>query len=195
MGIVAADYLNSLRSLLPFGPAWEIDGTDAEQLLNSWAIEFGNVQARTDALIEEADPRTTAELLTDYERIFGLPDPCVTIEQSIDQRRFALASKMAAIGGQSRATFISIAESMGYAGAEIEEYFLMTCVSNCDDFLNSISDLFTWTISLPFSTGGLFLMDCNSVCTDSLQSWGDEAIECRINKYKPAHTTVIFAYP
>ena len=194
--MMAADYLNQLQALLPRGLAWAKEqASNLTLLLAAWADEFARVDLRCDELVNEADPRSAFELLPDWERIAGLPDPCVTIGQSIDQRQSALVSKLIMSGGQSRAYFIGIAEAMGYPGATIDEFWMMTCIDDCNAEINSQADLFCWRINLPASIGGLFLMNCKSDCNNALQSWGDEAIECRINNYKPAHTNVIFAYP
>lgn len=194
MALTADNYLRQLQALLPQGPAWpREDGATVTKLLDSWSVELARVDARIEALLNEADPRVTSELLTDWELLAGLPDPCVTSTQTIEQRRLALVSKLTNLGGQSKQYFINLAVSMGYAGATIDEYRPMNCNDDCNDALYSADDRYFWTINLP-STAGVFVMNCNGTCNDSLQAWGDEAIECRINKYKPAHTTAIFAY-
>ncbi len=195
MGLSADDYLDQLQSFLPQGPAWP-RGRDDEltHFLYAWAEEFARVDARIEDLVNEADPRTTSELLGDWERVVGLPDPCVTTEQSVDQRRAALVSKLTSMGGQSRQYFLDLAAALGYVGSYIEEYRPFNCTDDCNDALYSESDRFVWTIFLP-STSGIFIMNCESACNSPLQTWGDEVIECRINRYKPAHTKVIFAYP
>lgn len=195
MALTADDYLGQLQALLPRGLAWARQASGVlTRLLLAWADEFARVDLRCDDLAEEADPRTTSELLLDWERVAGLPDPCVTISQTIEQRRSALASKLTYAGGQSRAYFIGLAEGMGYPGATIDEFALMTCNDDCNDSLYSIADLFTWRLNLSGATGGVFLMTCNSDCNGALQSWGNEALECRVNKFKPAHTAALFAY-
>ncbi|TFW71409.1 hypothetical protein C3Y98_04705 [Methylotenera oryzisoli] len=195
MALTAESYLQQLQALLPQGPAWpREEGALNTKLLDAWSAELARVDARIEALINEADPRVTSELLADWEALAGLPDPCVTVDQTVDQRRLALVSKLTNLGGQSRQYFINLATSMGYADATIDEYKPMNCNDNCNDALYSDNDRFYWTMNLP-SDGGIFIANCQSPCDSPLQSWGDEAIECRINKYKPAHTTVIFAYP
>lgn len=163
--------------------------------LNAVAKQLDTALVTADNLSTEMFADTTVQALLDWERVYGLPDPCVTIAQTIEQRRAALVSKVAALGGQSRAYFIGIAISMGYPDATIDEFQQMNCNSDCNAALNSEADTFYWQLNLPQSTGGVFYMDCNSDCNSALQSWGDEAIECRINKLKPAHTTALFAYP
>lgn len=196
MAMTATDYLSQLQALLPRGLAWaRSQSSTLALLLLAWADEFARVDSRCDDLIDQADPRTTTELLAEWERVAGLPDPCVTIEQTIEQRQSALTSKLTMIGGQSRAYFIAIAEALGYVGATIDEFLMMTCEDDCNAFLNGYDDLFAWQLNLPALTGGVFYMDCISDCNSALSSWGDEAVECRINKYKPAHTSVTFTYP
>jgi uncharacterized protein YmfQ (DUF2313 family) len=196
MAMTAADYLSQLQALLPRGPAWTRSQTAAlTLLLQALADEFARVERRVDDLLNEADPRTTSELLYDWERVAGLPDSCVTIDQTIEQRRSALVSKLTMVGGQSRAYFITLADAMGYPNATIDEFRVMTCNDDCNDAIYDKDAVFCWRLNLPDSTGGLFVMTCVSDCISSLQSWGDEAIECRVNHYKPAHTSVIFAYP
>lgn len=194
MALTVKDYLHQLQSLLLRGKAWTREsGSVLTQLLTGIAQEFARVDQRIDDLLNEADPRTTIELLADWERQAGLPDECVTIEQSYPQRIAALVSKVTMKGGQSRQYFIEMANSLGYDNVTIDEFEPMSCNDTCNDELNSEDDRFVWRINLP-SDGSVYVMSCNDTCNDALQSWGDEIIECRINKYKPAHTTALFAY-
>jgi len=151
-------------------------------------------QQSAEQLLAEIHPSTATVSLPDWERVYGLPDPCVTIEQSLDQRRAALDSKVNAKGGQSIAYFVVLAAMMGYPGATVDEFPQATCNSDCNSELNSEDDGFFWRLNLPAVTGGVFQANCNSDCNSPLQSWGDEALECRIRKLRPAHTTVLFAY-
>lgn len=151
-------------------------------------------QQSADQLLAEMHPSTATVSLPDWERVYGLPDPCVTIAHSIDQRRAALNSKANAKGGQSIAYFVGLAAIMGYPGATVDEFPMATCNSDCNAELNSEDDGFFWRLNLPAATGGVFQATCNSDCNSPLQSWGDEALECRIRKLRPAHTTVLFAY-
>lgn len=196
MAVTAEENLQQLLALLPKGPAWPREsGTVLYEQLANFADELARINLRIIDLVNEADPRTTYELLSDWERVAGLPDPCVTDDdQTIEQRQIALTAKLTLRGDQSRPYFINLAAGMGYPDATIDEFLPMTCNDTCNDALWSEDDKFTWQINLP-SDGGIVYANCNSDCTVPLQSWGDQAIECRINRYKPAHTVVIFAYP
>jgi len=196
MALGVESYLQSLQNLLPRGKAWARDaGSTLTKLLTGIAAEFARVDQRIDDLLNEADPRTAIELLDDWERVAGLPDPCVTIDQTIEQRHIALTSKLTMEGGQSRPYFIDMAASMGYPNATIDEFEPFMCgINGCGDAIWSEDDRYTWQINLP-SDGAITYFSCGeSACGEPLQAWGDEAIECRINKFKPAHTTAVFAY-
>jgi uncharacterized protein YmfQ (DUF2313 family) len=70
-------YLAQLAALLPTGPALPREPDSVlMRLLGMPAAELAAVQARVDALLAEADPRITAELLPEWEAAFGLPDDC-----------------------------------------------------------------------------------------------------------------------
>lgn len=196
MALTKNDYLQQLQNLLPKGPAWPCAPNNLITLiLDFFAEEFCRVDLRIDDLLNEADPRVTYELLSDWERVAGLPDPCVTIDQSIEQRRISLTSKLTMQGGQSRQYFIDLAASMGYANATIDEYEPFQCGFNaCGDAVWSEDDRFCWQINLPSDGATIYFSAGESTAGESLVTWGDEAIECRINRFKPAHTIANFAY-
>lgn len=196
MALNVQSYVQQLQALLLLGKAWTREvGSTTTNLLTGIAQEFARVDARTDDLLNEADPRTTIELLDDWERVAGLPDPCVTIDQTIAQRHIALTSKLTMQGGQSRPYFIDMAASMFYPNATIDEYEPFLCgINACGDALWTEDDRFIWQINLPSDGATTYFSSGESGAGEPLQAWGDEAIECRINKFKPAHTKVVFAY-
>lgn len=115
--MTADDYRVLLQALLPHGAAWPRD-PDAvlTALLQAFADEFARVDVRVEDLFNEMDPRTTYELLEDFERVTGLPDPCVPAEQTVNERRAALVTRLTGQGGQSIAYFLGLAAALGYGG-------------------------------------------------------------------------------
>lgn len=194
MALSAEAYLAQLQALLPQGAAWprEAEAT-LTKLLAALAEELARVDARAEDLLDEADPRTAYELLADWERVAGLPDPCVTDTQSTDQRRAVLVARLAHLGGQSAAYFINIAVALGYPGATVSEFRPATCNDDCNDAIGTEDWRFAWRLNLP-QAAAVFVATCNSTCNDALQGWGNTALECVVNRVKPAHTTVLFAY-
>src|SRR5215831_15862696 len=104
-----SDYAQAFLSLLPKGQSWprqkpfSILARACEGLADYWGYVDGRA---ADLLERESDPRLTLELLSDWERNWGLPDPCFPGGgTTLEQRRRTLLLKMTLLGGQSRAFF------------------------------------------------------------------------------------------
>ena len=97
------DYAHAFLSLLPQGQAWpRHPESTLVQACTGLSAYWGYVDSRAADLLEtESDPRITIELLTDWERAWGLPDPCYKAPLSIAERQRALVYKMTTLGGQS----------------------------------------------------------------------------------------------
>lgn len=195
MGLTADDYLVQLQALLPPGPAWSTDpGASITQLLAGLSGELVRVDGGAVALLEEADPRTTAELFLDWERVAGLPDACAEAfggEQTMQQRRAALIGRLTTLGGQSPAYFIGLAAALGYA-ITITEFSRFTVSSTVDLPLYGDAWDFAWQVNAALNTITTF--NVKSTVADPLAAWGNELLECVISRLKPAHTSVIFSY-
>jgi uncharacterized protein YmfQ (DUF2313 family) len=130
--------------------------------------------------------------LADWERILGLPDTCAGGYGQTQAERIAAAlAKIRARGGQSRAYFIGVAAALGFS-ITIEEHAVYTCESACGQHLHNEPWRFVWTVRAAAVTVRAFT--ARSACGDPLASWGNALLECVINRLKPAHTYVIFAY-
>jgi uncharacterized protein YmfQ (DUF2313 family) len=193
MELTVDDYLALLQALLPTGPAWATDDPDSilNEYLAALAVEYVRLHARAEALMDEADPRTTLELLADFERVLGLPDTCVEIPTTTTERRQAVITKMLATGGASPQYFIDLAATYGYE-ITITEFDPYTVESEIDAPLYGDNWVYWWQVNAPLNSITYF--DMNSVVTDPLASWGNDRLECLIRKYKPAYTNVIFSY-
>ena len=71
------DYAAALAALLPVGHAWPRDPqSPLMRLVSGLAQVWGSVDGKAGDLLQiETDPRRTYELLAEWERAFGLPDP------------------------------------------------------------------------------------------------------------------------
>jgi uncharacterized protein YmfQ (DUF2313 family) len=190
----AESYLRQLQALLPPGAAWpREDGATLTQTLWALAEEFARVDGRAAVLLDEADPRTTFELLIDWERAFGLPAPCMDdVSQTLQQRRNALVAQVTGIGDQSRQYFIDLAASAGFT-ITITEFRPFTVGSRVNDPIYNEIWRFAWQVNAPQTAVEQFTV--LSGVGEGLQSWGNELLECLISRLKPAHTKVLFAYP
>lgn len=71
-------YLRVLQQLLPPRAAiTRAPGACVTALLSAFAVILADVDASIAGLYDEADPRTTSQLLPDWEAMADLPDPAV----------------------------------------------------------------------------------------------------------------------
>lgn len=191
----AADYLEQLKTLLPPGQAFPREaGTTLHNLLDGMAIELARVDGRGESLPIEANPASTNELLSDWERVAGLPDKCAgVLEETLQGRRNALLTKLASTGGQSAAYFIGLAASLGYT-VTIEQFKPFRAgMSVAGDPLTNGPWVFTWLVRAPGVTITEFRAGL-SAAGERLRTWGNDTLECKLNQLKPAHTIALFAY-
>ncbi len=177
MGLSARHYREQMQALLPRGAAWpRADEAFLTKALDGFAEEFARVGARAEALPAEIIPSTTTELIADWERVLGLPDPCVgRLEETLAKRRNAVVAKLTGGGSASRAYYIELALQLGYVITITEP------------------STHTWLITAPITTVTYFNVG-SSVVGERLVSYDHDFFECYFQSIKPAHTSLSFAY-
>lgn len=195
MAHTVEEYCSLLKNLLPPGAAFPREpGTEMERVLLGCAVEFARVEGRADALAIDVNPLYTNELLTDWERVAGLPDKCAgTLEETLQGRRSALAAKLRSTGGQSKSYFISVMEALGYEITISEFRPFQAGISTAGDALTNGDWVYTWRVNAPETTIIYFRAGL-SAAGEALRTWGNDTLECKINSLKPAHTIVLFGY-
>jgi uncharacterized protein YmfQ (DUF2313 family) len=206
------DYAQAFLSLLPKGQAWPRD-PDSTLVLSCTGLSlyWGDVDGRAADLLEiESDPRKTVELLSDWERNWGLPDPCYPDATSIADRQRMLVFQMTLLGGQNREFFERMSAWAGHQ-IEIREWSPFTVgMSQVGDTRYQFDDSgeFRWHIGAPENRyywsigadtavlqwfrvgdgGGELGIDHH------LEIILQSPIDCLLQRWKPAHTTMVFDY-
>lgn len=191
-------YKRLVAKLFPKGFVWDrIDepGTNLYKYTEGVSQEACRVELRGIDLIREVDPRTTLELLTDWETTVGLPDECSAEATTISARRQLVLQRLTSRGGLSAQDYIDIAAAFGIeADIEIDSALPAYCgTAVCGD---RMYDLDWWFYFVVRSSD--FLVNwarCGqAVCGDRIRTFGNDPLECTIKKLKPAHTDVIFEF-
>ena len=206
------DYAQAFLTLLPKGQAWPRDPESIlVQATNGLSQYWGTVDGRACDLLEiESDPRKTVELLPDWERAWGLPDPCFPDATTIEQRRAMLMFKMTLLGGQSRAFFEQIEAITGKTITITERSPFMAGISRVGDtrYMYDDTGMYRWYI------GGYELRFYWSASADDAQlEWFRAGapysqagvhhhleikvrpdLDCLLNRWKPAHTVLVYNY-
>ncbi|APW38958.1 hypothetical protein RD110_18555 [Rhodoferax koreense] len=197
MGVIrttAADYAQQQLGLLPIGPAWPVEGDNASvRIFDPTATALQALHQRAEQLLEEADARTASELLDDWERVVGLPDPCLDPPGSTAERRRRVVQRLTYQGGQSAAFFIGFLAALGYAGATVDVFRPMRANSKCNAAINQGGWRFGWRVNVP-AAANKKVMTVRGRCSDPLASWGDPGLECLLAIHKPAHTRLFVGY-
>jgi uncharacterized protein YmfQ (DUF2313 family) len=207
-----ADYAQAMLTLLPQGQAWPRNiSTTLVGTVEGLADYWGFVDGRAADLLEtESDPRTTVELLPDWERNWGLPDPCFPAATTIAQRQHMLVMYMTLLGGQSRAFFQEVASWTGY-NLKIGEWSPFMCgVSEVGDtrFEYDNTGLYRWYLGPPENRYYWYVNSDEAIlewfrCGTLYSQCGihphvlitlHSPIECLLERWKPAHTEMVFDY-
>jgi len=151
----AAAYGTMLQQLAPPGKAWP---RDPDSQLGALCLGFGDEFARLDAraldLIEEAYPNTTDEMLPDWERVAGLPDPAIPAPADVPTRRAALVARLTEADGQNAADYIRmIADAFGYAATITNHIPFCADVAHADDYLYDTLSIFWWEVNVTVPIG------------------------------------------
>jgi uncharacterized protein YmfQ (DUF2313 family) len=189
-------YVAFLKTLLPRGKIWSVSsGSNLEKLLQAMGDELVRIDGRASRdLLSELDPRETNELLSDWERICGLPDPCLGTAGTLEDRRNNIVTKLASRGGQSPAYFIAVAAAVGFVITITEFRQFRAGISKSGDALTNGPWAFAWQVNTATDTLTARFRAGRSRAGDPLSSSRAEALECVITRLKPAHTTVLFNY-
>lgn len=193
MAIKTPQYFNMLMALMPRGLLWQHLQEDPifVGLFESVAQEFALLHAREDDLRDEADIRTTYEMLPEWETAYGLPDHCSGDDLTLQERLATLYAKVTNKGGQRPQFYIELAASLGYT-VTITEFEPFTVGSTVDELIYGESWQFAWQVNSPTET--VEYLTIKSDVSTALANWGNEQLECAISRLKPDHTHVLFSY-
>lgn len=192
----AEEYRDQLRGLLPAGPAWDPEPVpEIDLVLTGVAVEFARIEARAVDLLNEMDPAGVSELVPDWEKVMGLPDPCLGLNPSFEDRRLAVRRRLVAIGGQTPAYFIEVAVSQGYPNPTVTEHRAPRMGRSRFGVarFGTWNAQFMWTLN----TGGRQRAGRRF----GVSYWGERfgtnpgnPLECVIRRAAPAHTIVRINY-
>lgn len=220
---VRADLVHAFMAKLPRGAVWPRTPdstlvrfvTGLLGVVERWARDVGVF------LVIEAFPPTASLLLTDWERVLGLPEPCFPSAQTLEERRLQVREKLGRRpGGQSRAYFTGIAERLGYhhvgpgesdlgapVSAQLERLDQIT-ITEFRPFMCGVSRAgdptwqiappkmrFLWIVDVPGERLTWFRCGAGRAGVDPhLTIRRADDLECILHKLKPGHTNLIFAY-
>lgn len=191
------DYDQALDRLLPRGPIWKrVPGSILDSVLHSIAIELARIDTKADKVLDEADPRTSFDLLDHWFTDWGIPSACLSAlsDPTLEEKRRELIAKILSGSSLTAQFFKDMAETLGYE-AEIVTYSAFTVNDSVDKGLYGTEWNTAYSMGVKvkaISTQRIF----NTTWTvdQPLSVWGDRLFECLMRELIPAHVTAIFEY-
>jgi uncharacterized protein YmfQ (DUF2313 family) len=115
----------------------------------------------------------------------------VYVPPTLSERRSALVSKVNMRGGQSRDFYINLAAQLGYT-ITIDELAPDTTEFDTESATTDEQ----WQFIFQVNASSVSVVDMTSEDDTEMATavWGNQQLECGINKYKPAHTFALFSY-
>ena len=191
-GVQLSSLSTQLKILLP-PEAYDGAAPVISALLEAEARALDTAQGSGERLYDQVWPETGAAL-EEWERVLGLPDPCVRNESlAVRQRIAAVMAKLSGLGGQSKAFFIQLAASLGYVITITEFKPARAGIAVAGDAVNGAAWTSAWMINA--EPVNVFVARAGSAAAgEALAVWGNKLLECRMRAMQPAHTTLIFSY-
>ena len=187
-------YREQLHALLPSGPAWPEDiGTVLDNFLDAIAARFADVDLQGARLLDEVRPNTTFHLLTDWERVAGLPDECSVLGSTITIRRGSLLEKLVTKPTLNASEFERIGRTFGVTITVDElDQTRADAISGLDTAGGKWR--FVWWISIPMSADLRYFRMTSRVNERFATFERNTELECRLENAAPAHTHLVVGY-
>jgi len=162
------------------------------KILIGLASEWLNFRSKINEVSNEYNPKTTTQLIDEWEQFVGIPDNCIPVASTIEQRRLNVLLKLAGINATTEKQFKNVASILGY-NIEVSNGVSTSTFPLTLPFLliSEASAPFTIVITLPSSIkpSGFPL-----TFPFTLTSQQPAILDCLFNKLKPANTQLFFRY-
>jgi uncharacterized protein YmfQ (DUF2313 family) len=192
--ITPEDYGQVAIDHLPPGDAWPREpGSMMARFWLAVADTFYRLHRRCCDLLRESFPPTAVETLGEWEKVLGLPDPCVgRLGETIAERQRDVALKLISRGGQRPAYYIGLARILGYE-IDIVEHFpawMGIARMGCSPVGN---EPFWWKVRIKNLPVIRLRSGCGQMGEPICAVPNLNTLLCAIQRAAPAHTDVTFS--
>ena len=184
-----------LERLGPRGAAWPRgSATKLRKLLEGIGETFARTEDRARMLREEADSRTTNELLGDFELELGLPGNCPALSTSTVARRAAVIARWTSVIGQTPAELLAIAQRFAFAVSIEEHHPSEAQTAEAHEELCDDNAAHAFTLHASDQPVVFFRVGYSAVGQSPLAHNSKDLLECAVKDATPAHAAALFLY-
>lgn len=194
-----AEYEPQLFKLLPRGMIWDRRiGSNLERIVSAMAAELSRVDLRGRDLLRESDFLSVVEMLDEWEQEISLPDECSGDPVSSEERAEAIKARMRDTGGSTEEYLVRLAGDWGYA-ISIEEIIPARVgdLTRIGDRLIGAQSGWSFAFYVDAPIGDTYAearVGDTTRIGDRMATWGEDTLECIIDRAKPAHTRALYRY-
>lgn len=165
-----------IADLLPTGCVWaakQVQSSNLYKLLeNLQAKELRRIEDKIVRFIEQYDPATTNDFLTEWERVLQIPDDCIPLATTNAERQANIVLKMNLINIVTQQDYIRIADILGFT----------VTITPLIDIVTGFAYTFAFAFGSP--RGAMYIWEVSGTYNAQLQ--------CIFEKLKPAHTGIVW---
>lgn len=168
------------------------ENSTLRKILLGLATEWLYFKSNLNEIVNDYNPNNTTYFIEDWEAFVGIPDSCISIASTLEQRRKNILLKLAGINATTEKQFKNIASILGYSIEVSNGIDTSTFPLTLPFLLISEAEApFVIVITLPASIKPVgFPLTLPFTLTE-----GQPAIlNCLFNKIKPANTKLYFRY-
>lgn len=168
------------------------DDSVLRKILLGLASEWLNFRSKLNDVVNEYNPNNTTDLIEEWEAFVGIPDSCIAVASTLEQRRLNILLKLAGINVSTAKQFKNVAAILGYS-IEVSNGVDTSTFPLTLPFLliAEAAAPFTIVITLPAS---LRPVGFPLTLPFTLTAEQPDILNCLFNKLKPANTQLFFRY-
>lgn len=179
----AADYLAAMQALMPRGRIWPRDAsTTQSKVLAGLTKSYEAQNARANNLLIDAFPKTTTELLPEWEASLGLPSSAAGPASALLARQMLVVARFVGAGGIAIPCFTRYAALLGYV-ISIHGHAPFRCgQSRCAQPLGGPEQMYAITVSTPAATATPF------------GAYGPAVLQSELQRIAPPYSVLNFLF-
>ena len=159
-----------LASFVPPGRSYGasvVEDSGLRRYLGASSNEFKRLQDLFSTFLEQLDPSTTENFITEWENAIGIPDSCIPVAATDAERRDNIVLKLNALSVQTEQDFIELAATFGFTitfiDSQVPPYSVPFTPTSAIDFgfppydvpftpLGAVEGTYVWVIQGDFDT-------------------------------------------
>jgi uncharacterized protein YmfQ (DUF2313 family) len=179
----ASDYLGAMQALMPRGRIWSRDAATVQtKVLAGLTASYETQNARANNLLVDGFPKTSNELLPEWEASLGLPSAAAGPAPTLLARQTLVVARFIGAGGISIPCFTQYAALLGFPVA-IKGHAPFRCgQSRCGQALGGPEQMYAVTMSTPAATSTPF------------GAYGPAVLQSEIQRLAPPYSVLKFLF-